>query len=79
MEGGEATAWPALKGMGGGVFADGHKGLFPRQIFIHGGAGRLAGWMPANWHDDCPHGREVRISSRRDSEAAGGRTRRCYL
>ena len=35
--------------------------------------------MPANWRDDCPHEREVRISSQRDSEAAGWDTRRSYM
>ena len=35
--------------------------------------------MPANWRGDCPHEREVRISSQRDSEAAGWDTRRSYI
>ena len=37
---------------------------------ITGGAAGLAGRMPASWRGDCPHEREVRISSQRDREAA---------
>jgi len=57
---------------------------FSTPYFTNGGSGWLAGRMPANWRDDChatggcvPPG--TAGSSQRDSEAAGGRTRRCYL
>ena len=40
------------------------------RLFLFGEAAALARTMPANWRADCPHEREVRISSQRDSEAA---------
>ncbi len=44
------------------------------RLFLFRRAAQLALTMPANWRADCPHGREVRMSSPRDREAAPPQT-----
>jgi len=53
MEGGEATAWPALVGMGGGF------GAFQRHIPQTAAAGGWRDRMPASWRGACRTGFSV--------------------